>query len=354
MKKKESSQHTFFNYILAGLLIVVGLIIIHGYFYVTVVRSPEENKSDQVQYERHYALIPEQSGSIIWNDIYRSAQEEAREHNDYLEWFADWSPEQYSVLDYFEIAIASNVDGIIIRADGSAKMREAIQKANDAGISVITVLNDDTQSARRSFVGPNNYQMGMVYGQAIAQAIQKDTRKILVVQRHDLVGKELIFKELKAEVQAELSQEQYEKLTIDSMQLISGNDFDAEEIICDILTDEEERPDLLVCMNPSDSESAYHAMIDYNLVGKMDMIGYYNTDTMITAISKGTISSAVTVDTDQIGKYCIEALDEYYDMGYVSNYFSIDLNVIEKSNSKEYLISNKELDGEKDGTDNEG
>ena len=44
----------------------------------------------------------------------------------------------------------------------------------------------------------------------------------------------------------------------------------------------------------------------------------------------------VTIDTQQVGAYSIEALEEYYRMGYVSSYFSVDLDIITKENVGTY------------------
>jgi ribose transport system substrate-binding protein len=38
-----------------------------------------------------------------------------------------------------------------------------------------------------------------------------------------------------------------------------------------------------------------------------------------------------------MGKYCIDALSEYYEIGYTSQYFTADSYVINKSNIGEYM-----------------
>ena len=45
----------------------------------------------------------------------------------------------------------------------------------------------------------------------------------------------------------------------------------------------------------------------------------------------------ITLDTDQMGRCSVEALEEYYSMGYTSNYFSVDLNIITQQNAGDYL-----------------
>lgn len=319
--------------VLASLIVVIILTILGWRYYIKTI---EKNEWDEVlnkeEYERHYVIIPDDSSSPLWQDIYRSAKSAAAERNAYVEMLGDWSAGDYSALSYMYIAIAAKVDGIIVKPDGTAKMREAIQQADDAGIPVITVIEDDTDSARKSFVGINSYQMGITYGEQILKCVKDSTRKITVLMDEGNSGRELIFKNLKSTVQEGLNDRQKKRIQISPLNILSANTFDAEEVIRDLFNDPGNRPDILVCMNETESESAYHAMVDYNLVGEVDLVGYYQSETLLDAIQKETVSMVVTLDTWQVGAHSVEALDEYYEMGHMSNYFSVDLNVITKMN----------------------
>ena len=133
-----------------------------------------------------------------------------------------------------------------------------------------------------------------------------------------------------------LSEQQKKDVEIQSLTMAAQSTFDAEEVIRDLLKDDGTRPDILVCMNETDSESAYNAMVDYNQVGNVDIIGYYQSETILDAIEKGIIPMALTLDTEQMGRSSIEALEEYYTMGYTSNYMSVDLSVITSENVEDY------------------
>ena len=43
------------------------------------------------------------------------------------------------------------------------------------------------------------------------------------------------------------------------------------------------------------------------------------------------------IDTAQMGAFCIDALQEYHDLGYTSQYFTADISLITKENVDEYL-----------------
>ena len=232
------------------------------------------------------------------------------------------------------IAIAAKVDGIILKPDGTGKLRRAIDRAEEAGIPVITVLEDDSASSRKSFVGVNSYQLGTIYGKQVLECIDEDMEKVTVLLNRADAGKDLVYKQLRATVQEGLKDGQ--KVEVGSLTFTPGSPFGSEELIRDLLQNESGRPDILVCMSETESECAYYAMVDYNQVGSVKLIGYYQSASMLSAVQKGVIPRVVTIDTQQAGAYSIEALEEYYSMGYVSSYFSVDLDIITKENVGTY------------------
>lgn len=337
MKKKERIKIKL--YLVLGALFVLAAVTALGwrYYLRTIQRNGIGDMLSGEEYERHYVMIPEDSSSGIWQDIYASAKAAGAESGAYVELMSDWSAGEYTLASYIDIAIAENVDGIIVKPDGSANVQDAINAADAAGIPVVTVLTDEADTSRKSFVGINSYQLGTTYGRQVLQCIGEDTRQITVLLNNGDSGKDLIFKELKTVVQDGLSEEQAGMVQIDPLTIIAGSTFDAEEVIRDLFNEEAGRPDILVCMNERDSVSAYNAMVDYNQVGDVDIIGYYQSETMLDAVQKGTVPMVITLDTDQMGRCSVEALEEYYSMGYTSNYFSVDLNIITQQNAGDYL-----------------
>ena len=325
-------KHTVYYTLTALFLVIVATIAGWRYYVKTIEKNEWGSLGSMTRFEHHYVLIPDDGDSDLWQDIYSSAQEEAAAQNAYVELFANWSAGDYSQQEYLDIAIAAKVDGIILKPDGTAKMRNSINEANAAGIPVVTILDDDTASDRKSFVGINSYQMGTTYGRQILECVDDSTQKITVLLNFGDSGKELIYKELKSTVQSGLSTAQQARVTIEPLTITSASTFDAEEVIRDLINNESSRPDILVCMNETDSVSAYNAMVDYNLVGDIDIIGYYQSEAILTAIEKGTVPMAVTLNAKQIGQRAIEALEEYYRMGYASSYFSVDLSIITSQN----------------------
>ncbi len=333
---KPPKNHAVY-YALAALAAVAALTFLGWRYYMHGIEKNRLNEAaDARTYRRHYVIIPDDSASPLWQAIYESAGAAAEEKDAYVELLGDWAAGDYTPLSYVDIAIAAQVDGIIIRPDGSANMRSAIDAADAAGIPVVTVIDDDTASSRKSFVGFNNYQLGSAYGREILKCVDDSTQRIAVLFKSGNAGNELVFRSLKAAIEDSLPEERKGQIEIQSMTIPARNTFDAEEVIRDLFKDGDTRPDILVCMNETDSESAYNAMVDYNQVGSVDIIGYYQSDTILDAIEKGIVPMALTPDTEQMGRYSIDALEEYHTMGYTSSYMSVDLGVITQQNVDDY------------------
>ena len=103
-----------------------------------------------------------------------------------------------------------------------------------------------------------------------------------------------------------------------------------------MFVNDENLPDVLVCMDEVVTECVYQALIDYNQVGNVKVIGFYYSDVILDAIDKEIISSAIALDMDEIGRYSGNALDEYLSLGHSNNYYSVNQHVITKENTKDY------------------
>lgn len=327
-------------YILAGCILLLSGIWI--YFRKSMERVDLAESGRNAVYDKHYVLIAGDGNSLLWDSIYESARQEAIASNAYLELVQPEDNPEYSQADCLRIAIASTVDGIILKPDGSREMQELIDEAAEAGIPVITVLEDDTDSKRISFVGLNSYQMGDAYTEQVLKLLDTDATEIMVLVNSESkdVGTNLVCSYMMRAVDERKSLGQ--TVDIETYSVDSSADFNAEEAIRDIFMNTEGLPDILICMDEVITECAYQALVDYNEVGNVDIVGFYYSDTILDAVERGTIPATIALDMDEIGKYSINALEEYLSLGHASNYYSVGLNVITGSNVARFRRAQKE------------
>ena len=101
---------------------------------------------------------------------------------------------------------------------------------------------------------------------------------------------------------------------------------------------------IIICLNELSTTCVYQAVVDYNCVGEIAILGYYDTDTILKAIERNVITATISIDTEQMGAFCVDALQEYYNYGYTSQYFTADVTVIDQSNVEEYLGKQEEAE----------
>ena len=330
MKKKKP-------YIIGSILLLVILLALFVLFELYKLSAENGNITSKAkEYSKHYVLISNNMATAFWKSIYKSAKKEADAKDIYLEQIGSNLSEEYSMADYLRISIASKVDGIIVSPDGSVEVSNLINEASMKGIPVVTVLNDASDTKRVSFIGINSYELGLIYAQQIKKQITEDTRTIYILF-HSVEGNstnDVVFNQIKINLNKYMGNR---RVNIQPYYVSNNNEFDSEEAIRDIFVSSASIPDILVCMEEVDTECVCQAIVDYNKVGKVKIIGSYSSDIILGAVKKKLAALTVAMDTKQLGKQCIQALNEYREMGYVNNYFNVDLNIINKSNVDSYL-----------------
>ena len=335
---KKSTVTVFL--VLAGCMLFLSGIWI--YFQKTLDKVDVGEGEGAASYPKHYLMISNEKNNLMWKSIYESASQAAKEADAYVELISPEHGENYTQADYLRIGIASQVDGIILEADGTSEEEELIQEAQDAGIPVVTVLTDDSSSVRLSFVGLNSYQLGNTYTEQISGLLKEcQTTHIMFLSNFQSKTQEttLIYYQIKKELEEKKKPEQ--SIDITEYSIDSSADFDTEEFVRDIFVNGESLPDILVCMDEVVTECVYQALVDYNKVGDVEVVGFYYSDVILDAISKGIISSTIALDMKEVGRYSVNALEEYFFLGHTSDYYSVGQNVITRSNVGLYRTGGK-------------
>ena len=297
------------------------------------------------QFERHYVLISDSDEDIFWGKIYEAARKYGEEERVYLEWGGRELTMDYLKEELLKIAIASNVDGIVLEGDGSEEIRELIDEAVDHGIPVVAVMADSYDSKRQSFVGIGNHDLGREYGRQIIRVANKNTEDALILLDTSVEdsGQNLVYNGIKDTLENEGN---HLNLELKTLAINEDSPFGEEEAIRRLFLNREELPEIIVCLNEKNTISAYQAAIDYNLVGEVKIIGYSDADIILSAINRNVIAAAIVVDTKQIGSSCMKALDEYIETGHVNDFFTVDVNAITSNNVEGYLKNAEKQDEE--------
>ena len=322
---------------------LTGLLI---FFFVSYTKTLSRTESD-VTYDKYYAMITDDAESSFWKSVYESALETAKEDNAYVEMISNNLSREYSQTELMEIAIASKVDGIIVTAGEAEGMTELINKAYDEGIPVVTLFNDNAQSERLSFVGVGNYNLGREYGNLIIKMANERmflgnhiTVAVLVDASSEDSGQNVLAAGIQETIDRETTENaiKHKRIEVELVPVDASNSFSVEESVRNLfLLGPGNIPDIVVCLNENETNSVYQGVVDYNQVGFVNILGYYDSEAILKGIERDVIYATLSIDTQQLGQYCIDALTEYYELGNTSQYSAVDSYVINKKNVAEYM-----------------
>jgi len=303
-------------------------------FHLETRRMTETQQAQHAPVAHHYALICE-DGDPFWDSVFSGAHGWAGENGVYLERFGSGLSVQYSRAERLKMAIAAGVDGILLQADESDEMGALIDRAVDAGIPVVTVMDDHYGSRQQSFVGLSSYTLGREYGRQIISCANKATRRALILMdaNTDDSAQNILYTGI---TQTLANEGNHLTLTLDTLAVPDGSVFGPEQQVRDVLR-QAEPPEIILCLDEQTTVCVLQTVVDLNMVGEVRIIGSYLNKTILDAISRGVISAAITVDTSAIGRSAAAALDQYVTTGSVSDFVTLDAGAVTRDNVKEYI-----------------
>lgn len=337
MKKKGRALNSIMIMVITTVIVTLTAALVVNFIgYSRRFGSAEASEP----YGHYYAMITDNSDSSFWQSVYAAARTAATEHGDYVEMISENLSRDYSKYELMEIAIASGVDGIIVSADESDRMTELINNATDRGIGVVTLYSDNSSSERLSFVGVSNIDLGKLYGELILRIASEKQFSTDAIETVILVdagsmnsGQTLILSAVQEAIDSEDEESRalHPPIELSTYTVDSTNEYSAEESIKGLLLRERSTlPEIVVCLGELDTVAVYQMVVDYNEVGLVDILGYYDSDVILNGIDRGVIYATISADTSQMGVSSIDALTEYFDYGYTNQYATAGISIITK------------------------
>ncbi|MBQ0027709.1 MAG: substrate-binding domain-containing protein [Lachnospiraceae bacterium] len=346
MKKKSTNTsygNKAFRIMIAGTIIMILATICTVVLFSYVMNKLNYIETEAItEFDGHYVFIADHEEDF-WQQVYAKANEQAAQDNVYVEYLEKSLGVNYTNYDLFRVAINSSVDGIIYGGTPDLQISKLINKAVNDGIGVVILQNDAENTTRQCFVGVNNYELGQVYAGQIAEMFSGQNygeKKVKIVINSNVpegVGNLFIIamEDFFVEKYPEQGVPEIELVRIDMQDV-----FSVEEDVRNIIL-QEELPDAMICLNSTFTQCMFQALVDLNKVGETQLVGYYVNDNIIDAIDKQVIYSTVSIDTEQLGKSSVLALEEYCNYGYTNSYVPVSVSVIGKKEARG-MIDDKE------------
>lgn len=332
MSKHHGSKKRILFITVAMGIMLVGIIVVS---IIVFTRRFKETKklmaaAEYSTYDNYYVIITDNRDTDYWQSIYEGALEEAERTGSYVELMGDNIEDDISKEDMIRIAINSGVSGIIVEADDSYRTVNLLKEADRSGIPVVTVSEDNVESKRKSYIGVSGYNLGKVYGEEICSYVKEKSMKncdvmILIDEDNSSGTQSIISTAIREKIEDEGMSN---RISVSNKPISNEKEYSAEEEIRDIFLGQSNIPDVIVCLSEKNTLCVEQTVVDYTKVGEVEIFGYYTSPTIENAIQKNIIRSTVVIDTKQMGRYSVAALNEYRESGYVSELYFIDIKLL--------------------------
>lgn len=353
--KRKSSDHNNTSRrtvvaIAATIALLAAVTVISLVLFGYQVQRVGTGNGEARTYARHYAFIGDRSSAFL-QSVHTAAAQAGAGSGDYVEFTGNNLETGYTTVQLMDIAVKSGVDGIIVSANDSDEMRNAIAAAETAGIPVVCIGSDSYGSSRQSYVGISYYNLGQAYGSAITDLVKRGNTEergnavrqvvILTSPSDRSLGQNLVYSGMRDSIRS-MNYSSYFRFSTETVG--NGTMFSAAEDITDLFNSDE-LPDILICLDETNTTAACQSIVDTNHVGDVSIFGFYTNDTILNAVSKEIIPATFTVDTARIGREAVNCLDEYIENGFVTDYISIDIDAVTAANVESYLNTDTAQEG---------
>ncbi|NQX64782.1 substrate-binding domain-containing protein [Paenibacillus alba] len=120
------------------------------------------------EHAERIVIISQEQGSFMMNEIQKGARTAADAHQIKIDFWGVYRSNLDELIKQIDIAIASKASGIIVEGVDHPEFDRMVKKATAKGIPVITINSDAPGSLRKSYVGSDHYQEGIIMGEYIA------------------------------------------------------------------------------------------------------------------------------------------------------------------------------------------
>ena len=316
----------------AGALLIAAVFVVAFLTYRSILSSAGVEEAENfTTYERHIAMVVDDGDEEFWRDVYENMQRAANQRDAYVELKGfERASSSYSLIDWMDIAIASGVDGIVVQNTAIRGLEDKIREAAADGIPVVTVLNDAPQTDRVSYIGVNPYTIGQAYSEELLSLIGEGDEEVRIAVLLTDEATDRNQYQIYSQINTVLVTDEKTsgRAQVTAVRVPSGGAFESEEVIRSLFQSAENAPDFVVCFSSLVTDSVYQTVIDYNLAGKVQIIGYYLSPSTRSAILSGNIAATMILDTAEMGEACANALLDQIEEGRTNSYFGTDMRFL--------------------------
>jgi ribose transport system substrate-binding protein len=283
----------------------------------------QESSRDRPDYS--YAFFLPALDYPFFNSIKQGAMDCAQELNCTIS-FYQVDLDQISL----EMMPFSGMDGVALYPHVADDSFRELMKPLWASSLPLVYLEHNLSRSSTYYVGTNSFEVGNKIGELVRAKEEDSLSCALVFSEKSpglLADRTLVEMGFRQILGDRFLREIYFEQT-------DRNPLDAENLVYRLLK-EHPNLDTLIFTDPKDTLAAVQVIVDRNLVGKVDIIGFGDDPAILDNISRGIISGTLVRDPYRIGYSAVEILKGISERGNASAYVDIGIRLISPVNIRQ-------------------
>ena len=274
----------------------------------------------------HFTLYLPDNRNSFFTGIIRGAEQAAVELNAAVS-VHSIEPAKYEL----EMASYTGVDGAVVCPYlDDVQARRQLDKLSSQQIPLVIINHNVPNDQPWPFIGTNNFEVGRRIGAAARAAHDGSGRSLRMAlvysdKEPGIYGeRELVEMGITAALEGRLGAPLMGFRT-------NLNPLDAEELLYRLFRT---NPDIntVVFTDSNDTIAAAQTLIDMNLVGRVQVIGFGADPPIKDSIRKGIITASIVIEPERIGYEAIRSLSALRTTGYTSNSIDTGIEILDQDN----------------------
>lgn len=327
MKIVDKTFSRLYKYTIGIMMI---FIIVTSIFLIRFQNEEKSIFSTKPKY--HFYYIGQNSVDPFWKEVKRGIEDAGKDYDVVVEYNAPRFNNPQDEIKFLDIAITSNVDGIITHVSNGPDFTRLINNAYEKGIPLITIENDDKNSNRNAFVGTNSFLLGQEAAKLMIGATNGKANIAIIVSNEfelDAVSQNLKINGFLSTIK------DYPGMKVIRTYTSKMGILSAEEITQSIINSGES-VNAIFTTNSVDTLGSAQLIVDRNKVGSVILVGYGDTVNILRYIEKGIIYGTVMSDPYKMGYESLKALIDINEKNNVSTFIDTGVKVITYDTLNEY------------------
>lgn len=251
------------------------------------------------------AVVPKGQAHIFWQSVHAGAEAAGKEFGVQILWNGPATETEYArQIEIVENFINRRVDGIVLAPTERVALVSVVQRATKQGIPVSIFDSGLDSQDYVSFVATDNYAGGQIAGRRLGQLLGGKGKVAIIAVvpgSASTTERERGFEET--------VQKEFPAIQVVAKQYGMSDRARSMTVSEDILTAHPEL-DGIFASNESSAVGAAQALKSRNLAGKVKLVGFDSSPSLIDDLKNGTIDSLVVQNPYRMGYEAVKTIVE--------------------------------------------